>query len=96
MAVILGLNFGFPCTCKQTLGFSGKKSNVHQNNLEGYGDSCIVRIACGKGFAVNLLVFRLNWTISLRVCMAAVGIAATELSTTIHWLFQASGGSGCY
>lgn len=28
--------------------------------------------------------------------MAAVGIAATELSTTIPWLFQASGDSRCY
>lgn len=44
MAVILGLNFGFPCTCKQTLYFSGKKSNVHQSNLEGLGDVVIAAL----------------------------------------------------
>lgn len=44
------------------------------------GGSCIVSITflqSGKRFKVNLLVFRLNWAISLFVRMTAVRITAT-------------------
>lgn len=68
MAVILGLNVGFLYTYRQCVS-QGEKGNLSKQtrSWERCGDSCTARMAFlqrGKGFKVNLLVFRLNWTIS--------------------------------